>query len=77
MPHEESSDIYNTLTMVLKFRETQIAETRSSLIVPFNPQDSDSVNRGQLQKIEATEKETKKAGLLFRGAKWIKNKVSS
>lgn len=46
MPHEESPDQYDAVSMVLSFKQAFIATSTSSKTIPKNPINSNTVNRG-------------------------------
>jgi hypothetical protein len=46
MPHEESPDQFDAVSIVLSFKQALIATSGTSTIVPKNPIDSDTINRG-------------------------------
>jgi hypothetical protein len=48
MPHEESADMLNALTIGISFEQINFASSVFT-IVPLNPQDSSIVPRGQIQ----------------------------
>ena len=46
MPHEESPDQYDAVSMVLSFKQAFIASSTKSKTVPKNPVNASTVNRG-------------------------------
>jgi hypothetical protein len=46
MPHEESPDQYDAVSLILNFKQAFIASSTMSKIVPQEPANSDTVNRG-------------------------------
>ena len=54
MPHEESTDSYNTVKMLLRFREAEFAPVPQYAVTPANPSYTDTVPRGEQQSTPVT-----------------------
>ena len=64
MPQEENPEYYDTISMTLKFKQTQLSVTVTNTITPREAQDNTTVNRGTVQ--AAPVPEPQKASLVKR-----------
>lgn len=53
MPHEESPDYFNTITIYLRFKQVQIASSTTTF-APADPQNTNTQNRGLQNPIPLT-----------------------
>lgn len=49
IPHEETAETFNTINMMIRFREAQFAPPATNVVVPLDPLNSDTVDRGVTQ----------------------------
>lgn len=61
--HEENTDSYNTITMLLRFREAQFAPVPQYAVTPANPSYTDTVPRGEQQGDPWTPQQDNRSGL--------------
>lgn len=71
MPHEENSEIADTVQLLIKFKQTQYASTIVNTISPANASDGNTANRGNQQGSPSTDSEQKKSSTLLRFVKWV------
>lgn len=69
IPHEESADMYNTVAVGLKLKEVQIV-TAQFTVVPRNPANNSTINRGNQQPQTPTEQ--KRSGAVEAYERWLK-----
>lgn len=66
LPHDESPDMWDTVSLALKLREVQLASsTTSNVPNPRKPSDSGTVQRGTQQGNSATSQDEGKASVLY------------
>lgn len=62
MPHQEDAELYDALTMALKLQEVIFANTIIQGIIPRDPTNSATQNRGNVQTTPATPSQTGSVG---------------
>lgn len=65
-PHEETSEVANTVMMVLKFKQINFANTIANTISPVSASDTNTVARGQQSGTQATPQQSEKVSLLYK-----------
>lgn len=58
MPHEESTDVFNTITIALKLREALFVTPQTESLIPKATSSNNTVARGQIQPVVATVPQT-------------------
>jgi hypothetical protein len=66
LPHEEKSEHYNSLFLILKLKEVMFADTAVVEVQPKQAKNKPKVDKGQQQPQEASAENTKRSSVLFR-----------